>query len=53
MEGALRAWEALQRVLKVAGKEPDAVEVRAWVWGRDIDPNKIGNFIVGDGRVHV
>ncbi len=53
MEGALGAGEALQHVLKVAAEDLDVVKVRARVEQQDTDPDKRGNFIVGDGCVHI
>jgi hypothetical protein len=51
MEGGLRAWEALQRALKVAVKDLNALEVWARVKQWDISPNKSGNFIVCDCQI--
>ncbi len=48
MEGALGAWEVLQRSLEVAVEDPDALKVWARVKQWDIDPNKSGKFIIGD-----
>jgi hypothetical protein len=53
VEGALGACEALQRMLEVVAEEPNLLEVWVQVEQRDIDPNKGGNFIICDGRVHI
>ncbi len=43
----------MQRALKVAANEPDAVEVRVSDLHQEIDPDKTSNLIVGDGCVHI
>ncbi len=40
-------------MLKVAEEYSDLLEIRARIEGRVIDPDKCGNFIICDGRVHI
>ncbi len=53
MKRALWAWEVLQRWLKVAAEYLDSLKIWARIEGRDIDPNKGGNFIIRDGCIHI
>ncbi len=53
MKGALWAWEALQRSLKVAVEYSDLLKIWARIEGQDIDPKEGGDFIICDGRVHI
>jgi hypothetical protein len=53
MKGALWAWEALQRLLKVAVEYSYSLKIWAQIEGRDIDPGKGGDFIIRDGCVYI
>jgi hypothetical protein len=53
VKGALWLWEVLQRTLKVVAEYSDLLKVWAQIEQQDIDPNKGGNFIISDGRIHI
>jgi hypothetical protein len=52
MEGALGAGEALEGPLKMSVEDPDALKVWVGLECRDA-PKECGDFIEGDGHVHV
>jgi hypothetical protein len=53
MKGALWAWEALQRLLEVAVENLDLLKIWAQIEQHDVDPDKGGDFIIRDGRIHI
>jgi hypothetical protein len=53
MKGALWAWEELQPLLEVAAEYSYSLKIWVQIEQWDIDPNKGGDFIIRDGRIHI
>ncbi len=49
---ALGTREKLEGMLKVEAQILDSFEIGARLQRRDVDPNKVGNFIICDGCIH-
>jgi hypothetical protein len=52
MLDALGAWEMLECTFEVSTERPNLLEVQAGLQRWNVDSNKGGNFIIGDGCIY-